>query len=140
MGAKTLKDIATKIANLDIAMLTTQTSNGKFSRPIINNNGHLEYDGNSYYFTHEGSQTVQDITHNPEVSLNFEVPRKLYISVVGTAYLIRQMTTMKQYWAPELEAWLKIGLNTPGVVLVRIQASCIKYWEGEEAGELFLNN
>ncbi|WP_426059952.1 pyridoxamine 5'-phosphate oxidase family protein [Hymenobacter sp. B1770] len=136
MAAKTLKDIAAKLANLDIAILTTHTSKGQVSSLPISNNGKVEYDGNSYYFTHEGSRTVQDILENPHVHLNFEGPRRLYISIVGTAHLIRQKAAMRKHWVPDLEAWFKNGIDTPGVVLVHVQANCIKYCEGEEEGEL----
>ncbi|SFP79870.1 pyridoxamine 5'-phosphate oxidase family protein [Hymenobacter arizonensis] len=138
MPAKTLKDIAAKLANLDIAILTTHTSKGQLSSLPISNNGETEYDGNSYYFTHEGSRAVQDILENPRVHLNFEGPRRLYISIVGTAHLIRQKATMRKHWVRDLEAWFKDGIDTPGVVLVRVQANRIKYWEGEERGELRL--
>ncbi len=140
MSAKTLKDIAAKIAKIDMAMLTTQTSQGQQRRPIISNFGSVEYAGNSYYFTHEGSRTVQDITENPSVSLSFEGPQKLSIFIDGTAQLIRQMSIMQKHWLPDLEAWFKVGLNTPGVVLVHVQATSIKYCEGEEKLELLVSN
>ena len=136
MPTKTLKDIATKMANLDIAMLTTHTSRGQLSSRPMSNNGDVEYDGNSYYFTFEGSRTVRDITENPHVSLGFEGPKRLYVSIVGTARLIRQKATMQQHWLPELKQWFKDGLDTPGIVLVRVEAQRIKYWQDEDEGEL----
>ena len=47
MADKTLKDIATKMAKLDIALLTTHTSRGQLSSRPMSNNGDVEYDGNS---------------------------------------------------------------------------------------------
>ncbi|MBF9237508.1 pyridoxamine 5'-phosphate oxidase family protein [Hymenobacter sp. BT683] len=138
MPAKTLKEIATKMANLDIAMLTTHTSRGQLSSRPMSNNGDVEYDGNSYYFTYEGSRTVRDITENAHVSLGFSGPKGLYISIVGSAHLIRQKATMQKHWVPDLEVWFKDGIDTPGLVLVRVQANRIKYWQNEEQGEVHL--
>ncbi|GAB3636317.1 pyridoxamine 5'-phosphate oxidase family protein [Hymenobacter arcticus] len=136
MANKTLKEIATKMANLDIALLTTHTSRGQLSSRPMSNNGDVTYDGNSYYFTFEESRTVKDITENAHVNLGFTGSKGLYVSIVGTAHLIRQRATMQQHWVPSLNQWFPQGLDTPGVVLVRVEAKRIKYWQGEEQGEL----
>jgi general stress protein 26 len=140
MADKTLKDIAAKMANLDIAMLTTHTSRGQLSSRPMSNNGDVEYDGNSYYFTFDGSRTVHDITENAHVSLGFSGPKRLYVSIVGTAQLIRQRAILEKHWLPELNRWFKDGLDTPGIVLVRVQANRIKYWQDEDEGELHITH
>jgi general stress protein 26 len=140
MADKTLKEIATKMANLDIALLTTRTSRGQLSARPMSNNGDVSYDGNSYYFTFEQSRTVSDITEDAHVSLGFSGAKGLYVSIVGTASLIRHKPTMQQHWVPSLNQWFPQGLDTPGVVLVRVQASRIKYWQGEDEGELHVSH
>jgi general stress protein 26 len=136
MADKTLKEIATKMANLDIALLTTHTSRGQLSTRPMSNNGDVAYDGNSYYFTFEQSRTVSDITENSQVSLGFSGAKGLYVTIVGTGHLIRHKPTMQQHWVPDLDKWFKDGIDTPGVVLVRVEAKRIKYWQGEDEGEL----
>ena len=138
MADKTLKEIAAKMANLDIALLTTHTSRGQLSSRPMSNNGDVEYDGNSYYFTYDGSRTVADITENAHVSLGFSGPKRLYVSIVGTAQLIRQRATLEKHWLPELKRWFTDGLDTPGIVLIRVQANRIKYWQDEDEGELHI--
>ncbi|RYU81889.1 pyridoxamine 5'-phosphate oxidase family protein [Hymenobacter persicinus] len=138
MPTKTLADIAAKLAKLDIAMLTTQTSRGQFSSRPMSNNGDVTYDGNSYFFTYDGSRTVHDIEQNPHVGLTFEGPKRLYVSVAGTATLIRHKPTLQKHWVPDVERWYKDGIDTPGIVLVRVQARYIKYWQDEDEGELHL--
>ncbi|MFD2717356.1 pyridoxamine 5'-phosphate oxidase family protein [Hymenobacter monticola] len=138
MAETTLKAVAAKIAKLDIALLTTHTSRSQLSTRPMSNNGDVEYDGNSYYFTYEGSRTVRDIAENPHVSLGFHGEGYLYVAVSGSATLIRQRATLEKHWLPELKRWFKAGLDTPGIVLVRVQAKRIKYWHGEEEGELVL--
>lgn len=136
MADKTIQEIAAKMANLDIALLTTHTSRGQLSSRPMSNNGDVTYDGNSYYFTFEQSRTVQDITENPHVNLSFTGAKGLYVSVVGTAHLLRQKSILQQHWVSSLHQWFPQGVDTPGIVLVRVAASRIKYWQGEEEGEL----
>jgi general stress protein 26 len=138
MATKTLQEIATKMANLDYALLTTRTSRGQLSSRPMSNNGDVEYDGNSYYFTFEQSRTVSDITEDPHVSLGFSGAKGLFLTIVGRAHLIRHKPTMQQHWVPSLNQWFPQGVDTPGVVLVRVEAKRIKYWQGEDEGELHL--
>lgn len=136
MANKTLKEMAAKMASLDFALLTTHTSHGQLSSRPMSNNGDVEYDGNSYYFTFEESRTVRDITENAHVSLGFTGARQLFVSIVGTAHLIRQKSVLAQHWVPSLKQWFPEGVDTPGIVLVRVEAKRIKYWQGEDEGEL----
>ena len=136
MADKTLKEIAAKMANLDYALLTTYTSRGQLSSRPMSNNGDVAYDGNSYYFTFEESRTVRDISENPHVNLGFSGAKGLFVAITGTAHLIRQKAIMQQHWVPSLNQWFPQGVDTPGVVLVRVEARRIKYWQGEDEGEL----
>ncbi|NML64640.1 pyridoxamine 5'-phosphate oxidase family protein [Hymenobacter sp. RP-2-7] len=138
MADKTLKEIAAKMANLDIALLTTRTSRGQLTSRPMSNNGDVEYDGNSYYFTFEKSRTVQDITEDAHVNLGFSGAKGLYISITGAASLIRQKAILQQHWVPSLNQWFPEGVDTPGVVLVHVKAQRIKYWQGEDEGELHI--
>ncbi|WP_200799935.1 pyridoxamine 5'-phosphate oxidase family protein [Hymenobacter daecheongensis] len=126
------------MANLDYALLTTRTSWGQLSTRPMSNNGDVNYDGNSYYFTFEQSRTVSDITEDPHVSLGFTGSKGLFLTIVGRAHLIRHKPTMQQHWVPSLNQWFPQGVDTPGVVLVRVEAKRIKYWQNEDEGELHM--
>ena len=51
MADKTLKDVAELMKDIDLCMLTTTTENGALASRPMSNNGEVEYDGNSYFFT-----------------------------------------------------------------------------------------
>lgn len=136
MANKTMKEITEKMKKLDICMVSTQTGRGLMTSRPMSNNGDVEYDGNSYFFTWESSRLVKDITGNPQVNVAFNGPKELYISVVGKAKLIRSRTKMEEHWIDSLNQWFKEGLDTPGVVMVHVKANRIKYWQGEEQGEI----
>jgi general stress protein 26 len=51
MAEMTLSDIAEKMRDIDIAMLSTHTDGGIIASRPMSNNRDVEFDGDSYYFT-----------------------------------------------------------------------------------------
>ena len=138
MANKKMKELSRKMKKLDICLLTTQKGRGTlYSRPM-SNNGDVEYDGNSYFFSFEDSSAVQQITKKPAVSLGFEGPKNLFITVSGTAKLIRTKSKMEDHWQKQLQRWFPEGLDTPGIVMIHVKAKQIKYWQNEDQGEISL--
>ena len=62
----------------------------------------------------------------------------LFVAVEGRAEVIRDKAQFEAHWVPDLEAWFEQGVDTPGLVLIKVHAKRIKYWEGEEEGEVTL--
>jgi general stress protein 26 len=42
----------------------------------------------------------------------------------------------KAHWTPDLDAWFQEGADTPGLVLIRVRAEQIRYWDGPDQGAL----
>jgi general stress protein 26 len=130
-----LKDLAQKMRRLDIATLVTIAEDGTLAARPMSNNGDVEFDGKSYYFTYEESDKVKQISQNPQVQLAFEGDDDLYVTVTGKAQLIRDKAEFDNHWQPELEQWFEQGTDTPGMVLLCVEATQAKYWQGMEMGE-----
>ena len=62
----------------------------------------------------------------------------VYIAVEGSAELIRDKAAFAQHWTPDLDKWFDKGIDTPGLVLLKVRATCIKVWERNEEQELIL--
>jgi general stress protein 26 len=135
MSNSSLESIARKMRHLDIATFTTLTDGGALGSRPMSNNGDVEYDGNSYYFTHESTRMVRDIARNPQVSLGFEGMDGLHIAVTGKAEVIQDKAAFEAHWVPDLDNWFDQGVDTPGLVLLKVKAQRVKYWQGEENGE-----
>lgn len=60
------------------------------------------------------------------------------IAVEGRAELIRDRATFQQHWRPDLDKWFKKGVDTPGLVLLKVRATRIKLCERHEEQELVL--
>ena len=138
----TLKDLSKEMADIDIAMLTTITTNGEIASRPMSNNGDVEYDGDSFYFTWEQSRMVSDIQANPKVGLSFQGSKGLLgggpflIAIEGKGELIRDKSEFAKHWNKDLEIWFSNGVDTPGIILIKVQATRIHYWNGEDGGEI----
>lgn len=135
MPNESLQSIAQKMRHLDIANFTTLTDGGALAGRPMSNNGDVEYDGNSYYFTNEKTRLVADIKANPQVELGFSGEDSLYVSVSGQAELIRDKAEIQAHWVPDLDKWFEKGADTPGLVMICVKANRVKYWKGEDSGE-----
>ena len=61
----------------------------------MSNNGEVEYDGDSYYFSWDSARTVSDIARDPNVALSFQGSAgllgkpPLFVAVEGTGRIVR---------------------------------------------------
>ncbi len=133
---KSLSEISKKMSKLDICMLTTQTQDGMLISRPMSNNGEVEYDGNSWFFSYENAELVTDINQNKQVNLTFTGKKDLYISVTGEGNLIKSKAVMEEHWLTELKQWFKDGIDTPGIILIQVVGKRIKYWQRDEEGEV----
>jgi general stress protein 26 len=143
MSKKSLAEIAEEMAGIDIAVLSTHTENGEIANRPMSNNGDVTYEGTSYYFTYEQARAVSDIQRNPKVALGFSSERGIfsdgiYVAVEGIAELIRDKTAFKKHWKSDLDKWFEKGVDTPGIVLIKVKAKRATYWKGGEEGEIEL--
>ena len=143
MPKTSLAEIAKDMAGIDIAILSTHTEIGEIANRPMSNNGDVAYDGTSYYFAYEQTRTVSDIQRNPKVALGFSSEAGLfsngiYVAVEGTTELIRDKAAFQQHWTSDLDDWFDDGIDTPGLVLIKVKANRIAYWKGGEEGEVKL--
>jgi general stress protein 26 len=136
MSKKSLKTLAAQMSGIDIAMFSTHTTGGHTATRPMSNNGQVEYNGTSFYFSWEKSRVVRDIKRDNKVSLAFQTKKGLYVTVQGTAKLTDDKAKMLEHWTPDLERWFKDGVDTPGLVMIQVKARRIHYWDtGDDYSE-----
>ena len=136
MAKKHLSDIAEKMRDIDIAMLSTHSDNGTIAARPMSNNRQVDYDGDSYYFTWEHSRMVVDIKRDPQVSLAFQGKRAFSVAVEGQAEVIKDKAQFKDHWTKDMDRWFQQGVDTEGVVMLKVHAQRVHYWDGEDMGEI----
>lgn len=144
MAELTLPQLAEKMADIDFAMLLTHTERGEIAGRPMSNNGDVEYNGDSFYFSYEDTRTVDDIKRDPKVALTLQGAKGLLgkpgmmVSIEGRAEIVRDKAAFADHWVPDLERWFDQGIDTPGMVMIAVHASRIHYWAGEDEGEIVL--
>ena len=142
MSAMTLKDLSKAMGKIDVAMLTTRTDMGQLATRPMSNNGEVEYDGDSYYFSWDSARTVSDIARDPNVALSFQGSAgllgkpPLFVAVEGTARIVRNKEAFNAHWSSDLERWFPKGVDTEGLVMLHIHADRIHYWDGTDEREV----
>lgn len=134
---KSLADIAKDMAGIDIAILSTHTEGGQIANRPMSNNGDVAYDGTSYYFALQSTRVISDIEGNPKVALGFSSEAGIfsdgiYIAVEGEADLVRDKAAFQRHWNSDLDKWFEQGIETPGLVLIRVNAKRLTCWKGRE--------
>lgn len=138
----TLPELAKKMAGIDFAMLQTFTASGEIAGRPMSNNGDVDYDGDSWFFSYEDTHVVSEIEANDHVALSFTGSKSLlgkpplFVAVEGRAQVIRDKAVLEQHWQSELKRWFAQGVDTPGIVLLKVHAVRITWWDGEDEGEI----
>lgn len=141
----TLPDIAEWMRDIDFCMLATRAEDGAIGARPMSNNRDVDYDGDSWFFTTDDARMVADIGRDPTVGLTFQGKagmlgmRPVFVAIEGRAELIRDKARFADHWNKDLERWFADGVDTPGLVLLKVHAGRIHYWSGEDEGEVKLD-
>jgi general stress protein 26 len=129
-AADHVQKLARLIKDIDFGMLTTLDADGRlYSRPM-SHNGHVEFDGDVWFFTDADSHKVHNIEARPQVNVSFASPKdQTYVSLSGWAELVRDKEKIRERWTPALKAWFPDGVDTPGIALLKIHAEKAEYWD-----------
>ena len=144
MAERTLAEVAEKMRDIDFCMLSTRTETGAIASRPMSNNREVDYDGDSWLFTCDDTRMVAEIAANPEVGLTFQGKagmlglRPFFLAIEGRAELIRDKGQFAAHWSKGLDMWFKQGIDTPGLVLIKVHGERAHYWDGMDSGELLL--
>jgi general stress protein 26 len=96
------------------------------------------------FFACEDTRTIADIVREPRVGLAYQGKsgmlgmRPFFLTVEGRAELIRDKAAFAEHWTRDLDRWFEQAVDTPGLVLIRVSAERLHYWDGGEEGEIAL--
>lgn len=139
-----LSDLSEKMRDIDFAILSTRTEGGAIAGRPMSNNRQVEYDGDSYFFTLENTRTVDDIRRDRNVGVAYQAKsgmlgmKPFFIAIEGQAELIQDKSRFSEHWTKDLDAWFKDGIDTPGLMLIKVVAQRLHYWDGFDEGEIAL--
>ena len=93
-------------------------------------NGEIEENGDLWFFTYASSHKVDEVNDNKHVNVSFAAPaQQCYVSLSGTAELVRDREELEKRWTPELKAWFPKELDEPNIALLKVSTSKAEYWD-----------
>ena len=110
-------------------MLTTEDADGVLrSRPMATQR--VEFEGDLWFFTSASSKKVREAATHNEVNLSYVDPgSNKYVSVSGSASLVRDPAKARELWNPIYKAWFPKGLEDPILALLKVEVNKAEYWD-----------
>lgn len=123
------KLLADKIKGVRMAMLTTTEPDGTLrSRPMATQE--REFDGDLWFFTEASAPKVNEVQQHRQVNLSYAKPEdNLFVSISGTAQLVRDSQKVKAMWQPFYKVWFPKGENDPDLAFLKIHVDSAEYWD-----------
>ena len=121
--------LAKLIETTRIAMLTTEDVEGVLrSRPLATLQ--MDSEGKLWFFTAMSSSKVGEIDQHRRVNLSYANPdTQGYVSISGSARLLRDREKMQQLWTVWVNPWFKDGPNDPDLALLEVTVQQAEYWD-----------
>ena len=125
-----LQKLRELVKDIDFCMLTTVAENGDLHSRPMSSNGDIDSDGALWFFTSASSHKVHDVEKLSKVNVSFADPdHQHYVSISGTAQLVRDRNKIDELWRPEFKMWFPNGKDDPDVALLRVSSEKAEYWD-----------
>ena len=133
-----LKKLRKLIKGARVAMLTTVGPDGTLrSRPMATLKAPFE--GDVWFFTRANAPKADEIRDNDQVNVSFSAGEDdRYLSISGTASLVRDKERLEQLWSGRLKNWFPDGKKDPDLALLRVRVDRAEYWDAKTAAMVHL--
>lgn len=125
---RSIRQLRKLLKGMTVGMLTTQTTSGESrSRPMLVHD--VDESGWLWFLTDRGSRKACELIQNPHVSIAFQSGRgDRYVSVQGTAIVVRDDLQLNRLWNSTYRAWFPKGRRDPELALVAVRIISAEYW------------
>ena len=125
-----LQKLRELVKEIDFCMFTTVDESGDLHSRPMSSNGDIDANGDIWFFTTASSHKVSEIAKLPKVNVSFADPdNQRYVSVSGTAQLVRDPAKIDELWRPEFKIWFPQGKDDPEIALLRVSLERAEYWD-----------
>ncbi|MET0296260.1 MAG: pyridoxamine 5'-phosphate oxidase family protein [Microbacterium sp.] len=128
-GPEAIARVKELVEDIDFTMLTTQDAAGSLvSRPMSTRQ--MDDAGDIWFFTLEDSKKVDEAEADHDVNLSYlDAKGHRYVSVAGRARTVDDRAKMQELYSPSLDIWFEEGLDTPGIILLKVTPVECEFWE-----------
>jgi general stress protein 26 len=123
-----LEQLKGLLEGIDFTMLTTVAEGKLHSRPMSTQE--LDENGDLWFFTNDDSRKIDEVNGDNRVNAAYSDPdNNTYISVFGTAKVVKERGKMEELWNPIHKAWFPKGLDDPHICLLKVSVEEAEYWD-----------
>jgi general stress protein 26 len=126
---KDIEQVADLIRGIRVAMLTTVDGDGELhSRPMATQD--VDFDGTLWFLAAADSEKAADLERDARVNVSYsDEDRSRYVSLFGSARLVKDRKRIRELWRPALKAWFPRGLRDPELTLLEVTVTGGEYWD-----------
>jgi general stress protein 26 len=125
---RSIRQLRRLLNGMPIGMLTTQSRGGATrSRPMVVRG--VDESGWLWFVTDRQSRKVCELGQNPHATVAFQSKNgDRYISVQGTAVVVREDVQIRQLWNPTLRLWFPRHSRDSEAALIAVRVTRVEYW------------
>lgn len=124
-----MRKLKTLVEDIHVASFVTVDGDGALrGRPMAT----LEIgdDPELWFFTNDDTSKVDSLLVHPQVCVCYADPQKnRYVSISGSAELVRDRERIRALWKPQYKAWFPEGVDDPDLGLIRVDVVGAQYWD-----------
>lgn len=133
-----VKKLRKLMKDVGIAMLTSAGKDGTLrSRPMMTSQ--IAAEGDLWFIVKASSLLADEITDNQRVNVSYSNPKgDRYVSVSGTANLVRDPDKLRDLWSGKHKAWFPEGKRDPDLTLLKVTVDGADYWDARSSSMVHL--
>jgi len=94
------------------------------------------FDGSLWFFTRTSSAVAQEIGGHPMVNVTYvSAPEDRFVSVSGSASVVRDVERAGTMWSPAYNQWFAGGASDPELSLIKLEIARVEFWD-RKAGRM----
>jgi len=118
------------IRDIEVATMVTLDEQGHMRGRPMRAVELREFDGTLWFFTAGASPKADEIRQDERVLLAYAEPSdQNYVSISGTAQIIRDVAKQKAMWSEPLRTWFPGGPEDPNAALLKVEVEGAEYWD-----------
>jgi general stress protein 26 len=118
------------IRDVQVAMMVTLDEQGRMRGRPMRAVAMKEFSGALWFFTSQPSPKTTEVQHDDRVLLAYSDPSgQNYVSLSGSAQVIRDPAKQKELWSEPLRTWFPGGPEAPEAALLKVEVEGAEYWD-----------
>lgn len=128
MNSPTPEKVHELLQSFHTAMLITHAGEEEMhARPM--EIAHAGPDCHVWFFTDSSSNKTRELRQDQHVLLTFQKDHQKYLSLAGSADLVKDRAMIEAMWQETFRVWFPKGVNDPNLTLVHIIPHHAEYWD-----------